>query len=295
MRLEQISYFLSVAEHGNITAAAKSLYISQPALSKQITLLEQEIGVPLLERQTRGVSLTEAGVQFQKDLTNILRELENAKKNAVLAGRANKPLLNIGCFDGIYSDDFLPKLYEYLKEAATGQKLVLQKCSFAEGNDAIQKGKIDLWLTLDQAWDEAEGFEQKKLIRRKGALIYSVRSEQGKLQNPTWSDFQDETCVLVKKSLCQGLFHYALDVMEALHLDAGTIEIVENISTQLSYMKLGRGYCFLSEDVVYGNKELRKLSLPDELGIDVIAVWSKQNPTLTDLMESYHTVGKSGN
>ena len=96
MRLGQISYFLSVAEHGNITAAARSLYISQPALSKQITLLEQEIGLPLFERQARGVTLTRAGMQFQKDLKNILKELENAKKNAVLAGRAQKPLLNIG-------------------------------------------------------------------------------------------------------------------------------------------------------------------------------------------------------
>ena len=110
MRLEQISYFLSVAEHGNITAAARSLYISQPALSKQITLLEQEIGLPLFERQARGVTLTRAGMQFQKDLKNILKELENAKKNAVLAGRAQKPLLNIGCFDGVYSDDFLPQM-----------------------------------------------------------------------------------------------------------------------------------------------------------------------------------------
>lgn len=80
MRLEQITYFLRVAEHGNITAAAKSLYISQPALSKQITLLEQEIGLPLFERQARGVVLTQAGMQFQKDLQNILKELENAKK-----------------------------------------------------------------------------------------------------------------------------------------------------------------------------------------------------------------------
>ena len=71
MRLEQISYFLSVAEHGNITAAARSLYISQPALSKQITLLEQEIGLPLFERQARGVTLTRAGMQFQKDLKRI--------------------------------------------------------------------------------------------------------------------------------------------------------------------------------------------------------------------------------
>lgn len=86
MRLEQISYFLSVAEHGNITAAARSLYISQPALSKQITLLEQEIGLPLFERQARGVTLTRAGMQFQKDLKNILKELEMPRRMRSLQG-----------------------------------------------------------------------------------------------------------------------------------------------------------------------------------------------------------------
>ena len=78
MRLEQIAYFLQVAEKRSITGAAKALYISQPALSKQIALLEQEVGVPLFERQARGVILTSAGRQFEKDLKNILKELEAA-------------------------------------------------------------------------------------------------------------------------------------------------------------------------------------------------------------------------
>lgn len=102
MRLEQIEYFLHVAEKQSITGAARELFISQPALSKQIALLEKEVGVPLFERQTRGVTLTRAGAQFEKDLKNILKELENARKNAVLAGKIKKQLLNVGCFDGIY-------------------------------------------------------------------------------------------------------------------------------------------------------------------------------------------------
>ena len=175
MRLEQITYFLRVAEHGNITAAAKSLYISQPALSKQITLLEQEIGLPLFERQARGVVLTQAGMQFQKDLQNILKELENAKKNAVLAGRAQKPLLNMGCFDGAYADDFLPTVYEYLKNAASNQKLVIHKCNFLEGQEYLEKGKIDLWLTLEPSWQTRPGFLIKKIAWRKGALMYSEK------------------------------------------------------------------------------------------------------------------------
>lgn len=289
MRLEQISYFMSVAEHGNITAAARALYISQPALSKQITLLEQEIGVPLFRRQARGVSLTQAGLQFQKDLKNILGELETAKENAVLAGKSNKSLFHIGCFDGEYSDDFLPALYEYLQDTLPNRKLVLQKCSFAEGNEAIQKGTIDLWLTLEPTWSASEGFNRKNLIHRKGALIYSSRSKQAKKEHPVLEDFRDETCVLVRKSHSQGLFCYELDVMEELKLDAGTIEFVENLSTQLSYVRLGRGYCFLSEDVAYGNKELQKITLPDALGINIIAVWSEQNKQLSELMETYLT------
>ena len=287
MRLEQITYFLSVAEYGNITAAAKSLYISQPALSKQITLLEQEIGLPLFERQARGVALTQGGVQFQKDLQNILKELENAKKNAVLAGRAQKPLLNIGCFDGAYAEDFLPSVYEYLKEAASGQKLVIHKCNFLEGHEYLEKGKIDLWLTLAPSWQDRPGFLKKKIAWRKGALIYSEKMQVGQKENPFWEDFRDETCILVKKSQSPGMFQHTLDTMESIHLDEGTIEVVENIGTQISYVKLGRGYCFLAENIIQGSKELRCIPLPGERGIDVIAVWSEKNETVTKLMENY--------
>lgn len=287
MRLEQIAYFLSVAEHGNITAAAKSLYISQPALSKQITLLEQEVGLPLFERQARGVSLTQAGMQFQKDLQNILKELENAKKNAVLAGRAQKPLLNIGCFDGAYADDFLPSIYDYLKEAASGQKLVIHKCNFLEGEKAIEKGKIDLWLTLGPSWLDRPGYLKKKITWRKGALIYSIKTKVGKKEHPSWKEFQDETCILIKKSQNPGMFQHTLDTMELLHLDEGTIELVDNIGTQISSVKLGRGYCFLSENVIRGNNELRSIALPGERGIDVVAVWSEKSKVVTELMENY--------
>ena len=117
MRLEQISYFLSVAERGNITAAARSLYISQPALSKQITLLEQEIGLPLFERQARGVTLTTSWHAVSEGSEKYIKRIGKCQEEMqVLAGRAQKPLLNIGCFDGVYSDDFLPALYEYLDE-----------------------------------------------------------------------------------------------------------------------------------------------------------------------------------
>lgn len=72
MQLQQLRYFLEVADTGNITAAARSLYISQPSLSQQIMNLEKEMGIPLLVRHSKSVSLTDAGEQFAVHARRIL-------------------------------------------------------------------------------------------------------------------------------------------------------------------------------------------------------------------------------
>ncbi len=62
MELDQLRYFLQVARRGNFTRAAEDLMISQPALSRSIQKLEEELGQPVFERKTRSVSLTDTGV-----------------------------------------------------------------------------------------------------------------------------------------------------------------------------------------------------------------------------------------
>jgi len=61
MELEQLVHFLAVAEHGSFTRAAKEVALSQPALSRSIAKLEDELGQPVFERQSRQVVLTDAG------------------------------------------------------------------------------------------------------------------------------------------------------------------------------------------------------------------------------------------
>lgn len=64
MDLKQIRYFVAVAKARNFTRAAEQLHIAQPALSRQIQLLEQELNVLLLSRESRPLQLTEAGRIF---------------------------------------------------------------------------------------------------------------------------------------------------------------------------------------------------------------------------------------
>ncbi len=64
MELRQLEYFLVVAQEGNVTRAAKRLYTAQPALSRQIQKLEEELGAPLFDRSRRGMRLTAVGETF---------------------------------------------------------------------------------------------------------------------------------------------------------------------------------------------------------------------------------------
>lgn len=77
MDLKQLGYFIAIAEEGSISAAAKKLHISQPPLSQQLKLLESSLGVRLVERGPRRVTLTEAGNIFYKRANRIL-ELSDA-------------------------------------------------------------------------------------------------------------------------------------------------------------------------------------------------------------------------
>ncbi|MBQ9031444.1 MAG: LysR family transcriptional regulator [Parasporobacterium sp.] len=100
MRLMQIRYFLETAEQKNMTKAAERLYVSQPALSKQMNLLEEELGVRLIRRVPRGILLTEKGEQFAEDCRRILKELDDAVKRVSGKDTSAAAPFCIGCFDG---------------------------------------------------------------------------------------------------------------------------------------------------------------------------------------------------
>lgn len=79
MKLRQLQYFLRVVEMQNITRAAESLHVAQPALSQQINLLEEDLGVKLLLRGSKGVLATPEGQLLYRHAQTILRQVENTR------------------------------------------------------------------------------------------------------------------------------------------------------------------------------------------------------------------------
>ena len=85
MDLKQLSYFLSIAEHGGFAAAARARHVSQSALSRQMQLLERDIGAKLFDRTAKGVLLTGAG-EVLRDRAGLLFESAAVLRKDVLAG-----------------------------------------------------------------------------------------------------------------------------------------------------------------------------------------------------------------
>ena len=76
MELRHLRYFIAVAREENVTRAALKLHVSQPALSRQIRDLEDELGFALLERTAKSVRLTEAGPVFLDCIPNVSRRTD---------------------------------------------------------------------------------------------------------------------------------------------------------------------------------------------------------------------------
>jgi LysR family nitrogen assimilation transcriptional regulator len=83
MDLRQLGYFISIAEHGGFAAAARARYISQSALTRQVQLLEEEIGAKLLDRTSRGVTLTHAGEILRDRAGQLFKDVAQLKEDVL--------------------------------------------------------------------------------------------------------------------------------------------------------------------------------------------------------------------
>ncbi|WP_284420179.1 MULTISPECIES: LysR family transcriptional regulator [unclassified Bradyrhizobium] len=144
MELRHLRYFVAVAEEGSfLTAAQRRLNTSQPSLSRQIRDLESEVGVQLLERQTRGVVLTDAGRVFLDHARLALSQVEAATNGARRIAQPQKPALSMGFMVGL-EVMWLPHLLRILREEESEIEVTLTSKSSPELALALARGKLDI-------------------------------------------------------------------------------------------------------------------------------------------------------
>ncbi len=107
MEMHQIRYFLAVAEDLNFTKAAERCNVSQPALSRAIQALEQELGGPLFRRERSHTHLSELGRMVQPHLAEVLDSTQSAKRLAQEYGRLKKTPMRLGIMSTIAPDEVI--------------------------------------------------------------------------------------------------------------------------------------------------------------------------------------------
>jgi len=147
MELRQLRYFVAVAEDGNISRAAKRIFLTQPALSRQIKSLEDEIGQCLLERQAHSIRLTPVGEALLREARELLQHAEQVVERVRAAGSGVR--LRVGYAPSLAAG-LLSAAVENFTQAHPNARVELFDLSTEEMLEGLENDKLDVALSVGQ-------------------------------------------------------------------------------------------------------------------------------------------------
>jgi DNA-binding transcriptional LysR family regulator len=143
MEVCHLRYFVAVAEELSFTRAAAVLHVAQSAVSAQVRLLEDSVGVTLLERNSRRVELTGAGRAFLQGAKKVLFDLEDIARQARRIGRAETGRLAIG-FIGAQSHEWMPIVLRRFRQKYPDVEVTLKEMVPSAQLEALSTHRLDL-------------------------------------------------------------------------------------------------------------------------------------------------------
>lgn len=148
MDLKSLRYFLAIAEEGSISAAAESLNLSQPNISRQMTLLEKELGAKLFERGSRRIVLTEEGMLLRRRAVEILQLADTAVTEIGLAGKDVIGTVRIGCGE----TDAMRVVARAIRRFSETHPMVrfeLHSGNAEDVSDLLERGLVDFGVLIE--------------------------------------------------------------------------------------------------------------------------------------------------
>jgi len=146
MELRHLRYFCAVADWRGFNRAAQALHVSQSAISEQILALEHEMGVPLLNRNQRQVSLTPAGEIFLEEGRKVLVAADRAVEATQRSARGETGPLTVGFLVWATGRFFAPIIREF-RRLYPDVRLSLMEMAPAQQSEALLSGSIDIGFT----------------------------------------------------------------------------------------------------------------------------------------------------
>jgi len=174
MELRHLRYFVAVAEMENVTRAATRLHVSQPALSRQIHDLEEEIGFQLLHRSAKAVRLTEAGRVFLTEARAVLQRVVEAVNVARAAAGGQGGEIHVG-YSPSLTVQILPQALRAFQTEFPGVRVALYDLAAGEMLTQLRAGKLDVALLPRLSEKSLRGLRVDELARYASCVAVSPR------------------------------------------------------------------------------------------------------------------------
>lgn len=160
MEIRQFKYFVRIVELGSVSRAAADLFIAQPALSHQISNLEEELKVKLLARSVRGVTATEAGEVFYRHARALLRQMDRMRADVQHAGDHPQGVVSVGLPTSA-ATILAPPLIATCSERFPDIKLQITESLSGHLEELVVNGRIEMSLLFEPVQAEPDAPKSK--------------------------------------------------------------------------------------------------------------------------------------
>lgn len=171
MDIRVLNYFLMVAREENVTRASRLLHITQPTLSRQLSRLEEELGVKLFRRSDHSIYLTDEGMLFRRRAQELVDLADKAKSELIQKEETLTGLVAVGCGE-THSVKELAKILNGFQELHPQVKFELYSSNNEDIKAKIEQGNLDLGLLLEPVSITNYNFVRMKTKEQWGVLLH---------------------------------------------------------------------------------------------------------------------------
>lgn len=289
MNLTRIQYFIEVAKLENFSKAAQALYVSQPNLSKQVGLMEQELGFDLFRRVGKNVQLTRAGQYLYEQLKDLPEYTARAIAHAEALSRGEEGKLSIGVLEGQDVNFFLSGGIAQMQERCPGVAIEMERNSFRNLRLGLDRGTYDVLFTLEFELRGKEEWDSLVLFRQPGAIAISRSHPLAGKEKLTIDDFREEPFVAISREDSPGGYDLLLEQCARSGFTPHIVRETSTLESLLLCVEMGVGVALLDRNTrLERNDAVRLITVPDSAAAGLVAVWRKdnQNPMIPRLVEA---------
>ena len=277
MDLRHLRYFQAVAEELNFSRAAKRLRIAQPALSRAVQELEQEIGTRLIDRNRRTVALTPAGAVLLNETGLILERLEESLRRVRRTAAGEEGELRLG-YIGPPTQRFLGRLLHDYRTRYPKVSVHLEERTPERVWEMVAKGRLSIALTRPLPGHGERSLNTLLLRREPLVVVVPADHPLAKETSVSWKALAQEPLIVLARREGVGLHD---EILAACRAAGFTPRIAYNPSlmgTVLSYVEAGAGLGIATDSVANSSmpESLRFVPLSPERTVPLVMVWNPE-------------------